>query len=293
MYIPFACIPLACAAATLTVSTAGPAQAADTNGPEVGRPDACSRIAPPVYPADREKAAARVRRAIAGTTLLLDDGRTVRLRAIAAPDPSSETRTTASPQEPGFEAASKAATALRSLAEGQTVALFLADGADRYGRILAHVRRLDDGLWLGATLVRDGHAYVDVTAGPPSPCRAALLRLEAGARAAKRNLWSTDSVHFGAAEDPTLAERAPGFAIVEGKVLSVGKTRSRVFLNFGRKWREDFTITIYRKTMKRFRAAGIDPENLSGARIRARGWLEPRDGALMIAEWPAQIERLD
>ena len=227
---------------------------------------------------------ATVSEVIDAVTLRLSDGRLIRLRGLAPPENVAKS--------PAL--AHKARAYLAGLLAGQRVRpLATAGTPDRYGRLAAHLQRAGDGALIDAAMVRAGFAFLAVEPGPNSPCRTALSRLEAEARDARRHLWAEGFLAVHSASDPTLGDAAPGYAIIEGKVLSVGKTRNRLFLNFGRKWREDFTITIYRRDLKRFVATGLDPEDMKGKRVRARGWLERRDGALINAKWPSQIERLD
>lgn len=83
------------------------------------------------------------------------------------------------------------------------------------------------------------------------------------------------------------------FALVEGPVVSVGETRSTLYLNFGYRWRDDFTVTISASRREEFEAAGLDVAALEGAAIRVRGIVQTRDGPLIKVSHPAQIERLD
>ena len=63
------------------------------------------------------------------------------------------------------------------------------DLTDRYGRILAYVVRVSDGLDVNAALVRDGYARPMTV--PPNVARAAeYAKLAAEARTAGRGLWS-------------------------------------------------------------------------------------------------------
>lgn len=235
-------------------------------------------------PQSADGGTATVRDVIDAVTLRLTDGRLIRLRGLAPPENTEKSAALAR------QARAHLATLL---ADRRVRPLAASRDPDRYGRIAAHLQRVDDGVWIDAAMVRAGFAFLDVEPGPISPCRAALSRFESAARSARRHLWAEGLLAVRKASDPALGDAAPGYAIIEGKVLSVGKTRNRLFLNFGRKWREDFTITIYRRDLKRFVATGLDPEDMRGKRIRARGWLERRDGALINAKWPSQIERLD
>jgi len=59
---------------------------------------------------------------------------------------------------------------------------------DRYGRLLAYVYRVRDGLFVNAALVRDGYALTLTI--PPNVAHATLFRrLQRSARAHRRGLW--------------------------------------------------------------------------------------------------------
>jgi micrococcal nuclease len=63
------------------------------------------------------------------------------------------------------------------------------DRRDRYGRLLAYVHRVPDGLFVNAELVRRGYARVLTI--PPNVAHAAeFLRLERAAREQGEGLWS-------------------------------------------------------------------------------------------------------
>ena len=89
-----------------------------------------------------------------------------------------------------------------------------------------------------------------------------------------------------------LAERGH-FALVEGKVASVRPSGATIYVNFGRRWSEDFTVTILKRNERSFAAAGIDPNKLAGRRVRVRGWIEQRGGPWIEAARPEQIEVAD
>ncbi len=80
------------------------------------------------------------------------------------------------------------------------------------------------------------------------------------------------------------------FALVEGKVLSVRQSGGTIYLNFGRHWTRDFSVTIASRLRRTFGAAGIEPDKLEGRRIRVRGWIEQRNGPIIDAAAPEQIE---
>lgn len=255
---------------------------------------------------------------IAGPAALrLDDGRTVRLAGIAAafapldeiaaahavengasdpgpdvPREMDDRRPPAAPGEPdagrAFDA--DAARALERLAEGARVSIRpVGSGPDRHGRIVAHVTREPDGLWLSAALVGEGLARVVPRTGDAA-CTRALQGVEAEARRAGRGLWAEAAFAPRRADDPALAAAAGRYALIEGRVLSTGHAGTRYYLNFGRSFRSDFTAVIDDKNVGRFRAAGLEPQTLAGRTVRLRGWVTARDGGMMVLTLPEEIE---
>lgn len=82
------------------------------------------------------------------------------------------------------------------------------------------------------------------------------------------------------------------YQLVEGRVVSVGEGAGRVYLNFARDWKSDFTISVARKDASAFQAEGIDLKALAGKRVRMRGWVIWRNGPMIEATHPEQIEIL-
>jgi hypothetical protein len=165
---------------------------------------------------------------------------------------------------------------------------------DRYGRRKAHVFTAENGVerWLQADWVARGLARVSSRVGDPA-CARLLLASEQAAREAKLGLWGEAGYVIGKAEDPAgvLKERGR-FALVEGKVLSVRESGGTIYVNFGRRWSEDFTVTIAKRNERVFAAAGLTPKSLNGRRVRIRGWIEERGGPWVEAARPEQIEVL-
>jgi hypothetical protein len=75
--------------------------------------------------------------------------------------------------------------------------------------------------------------------------------------------------------------------------LSVRESGATIYLNFGRRWAQDFTVTILKRHRREFSAAGIDPKFLEGRPIRVRGWIEQRGGPVIEADAPEQIELVE
>src|SRR5262249_52855722 len=217
-----------------------------------------------------------------GRTLTLDDGREVRLAAIEV----------APPNEPAGAAAK---AALQALVAGQPIELRGAGPApetDRYGRLFAqvYVTRDNGPRWVEAELIEHGNARVSARVGERA-CAAALLARERAARAANLGLWADPYYVIRPADDAAAVAAERGrFAIVEGKVLSVRESGATIYVNFGRRWTQDFTVTIAKRNESVFANAGLEPKRLQGRRVRVRGWIEQRGGPWVEATRPEQIE---
>jgi len=63
-----------------------------------------------------------------------------------------------------------------------------------------------------------------------------------------------------------------------------------IYLNFGARWSEDFTVTILRRNQHVFAGAGLMPMALAGLDVEVRGWIEDRGGPAIEVVRPEQIE---
>jgi hypothetical protein len=181
-----------------------------------------------------------------------------------------------------------------SLGEGTSIVLKRIGAAetDRYGRLVAHIFVSEGGneRWLQADLVRAGLAQVSSRVGD-AVCARTLFGMEQAARDAKLGLWADPYYVVNKAEEPAEVLKARGrLALVEGKVLSVRESGGTIYVNFGRRWTEDFTVTIAKRNERTFTAAGLEPKKLAGRRVRIRGWVEERGGPWVDAARPEQIE---
>jgi len=219
-----------------------------------------------------------VRTAVDSRTLTLTDGREVRLAAVAPAPVPHETA---------------ARNALQSLTAGREVALAKpGNDADRYGRIEAQVFLAADAASVQHALLAQGHARVDARVGD-AKCAAELLAAERTARTAGLGLWADAANRPLPAENfaDVLAQRGR-FVLVEGKVLSVRESGGTIYVNFGRRWSEDFTVTVQKRSERAFTVAGLDLKSLGGRPVRVRGYVEERGGPWIEATRPEQIEVL-
>ena len=227
-----------------------------------------------------------VRRVIDGRTIQLEVGQQVRLAAIEVP-PLPLPRETG----PQVNAGLAAKAALEALLAGRTVTLKkLGPDADRYGRVVAHVYLEGRERSVQQDMLAQGHARVAAEVGTPD-CAAVLFAAEHTARAGSLGLWGDPYYLIQRAENPAkvLAERGK-FTLVEGKVLSVRENRGTIYVNFGRRWSEDFTVTILKRNERAFGIAGMEVKKLASRRIRVRGFVEERGGPWIEATRPEQIE---
>ena len=248
-----------------------------------------------------EVARGTVSRVLDGRTFLLDDGREVRLAAIEVPPISLQSLPRESETVAGG-LASKAA--LAELLAGAQVILRRAEfPADRYGRIMAYAIavRGDSQVSAQAELISKGFARMGDRVGSRD-CAAELLRGESSARTARLGLWAQSSYTPLQADRPEdiLAQRSR-FALVEGNVVSVRESGATAYVNFGRHWSEDFSVTIRKRNEGSFTAANLDLKRFAGRRLRVRGWIEARGGTSgspwhapwIEAVYPEQIETAD
>ena len=216
-------------------------------------------------------------------TLRLTDGTEIRLAGLES------LADLAAPAMAGAWAAG-AKAALERLALGKTIAVQPL-GEDRFGRRMALVAGPGDaGSLLQERLIGQGHGLVSARIGDPS-CRSRFQAAERAARSAGLGLWS-DRPHLiyrADRPDPLSAVRGR-FALVEGTVVSVNDRGATVYVNFGRRWSEDFTVTIPKRSERLFAAAGAAPKSFEGRRVRVRGHVEERGGPMIEAVRPEQIE---
>ena len=226
-----------------------------------------------------------------GRTFLLDDGRAVRLAAVEVPPlPRSDNG------DPRMAAGAAARAALDKLVAGNKVVLKrLGAVSDRYGHLVAHVFVIRDGSehWIEQDMIAAGHARLGARIGDRA-CTKALRAAERTARQAKLGLWADPYYALRAADNglELLGERGR-FTVAEGKVLSVREAGATIYINFGRVWSRNLTVTILKRNERAFTGAGVEPKKLEGRRVRVRGWIEERGGPRMEAARPEQIEIAD
>ncbi|AHB47396.1 nuclease [Hyphomicrobium nitrativorans NL23] len=230
-------------------------------------------------------------RVIDGETVELDDGRQVRLIGAMAPRPNALTVDTQT-----WPPAKESTRAVEALVLNRTVTLrYEGRRRDRYGRILAqlYVKTGGNETWVQRHLVAEGYARAYTLPGNAG-CVSELIKAEDEARRARRGLWSGGTFRVFAASDEDALLRLVGrFVVVEGRVASVTRTRRYTYLNFGRDWREDFTVSLATRVVDRAEGGAERISAIEGRTIRARGWIERRNGPAIEVGGFEEIEVLD
>jgi endonuclease YncB( thermonuclease family) len=223
----------------------------------------------------------RVAAVIDARTFRLQDGREVRLAGI---EPVQSEAPASGP--------ANRRSALAAIVTGHEVALAGEDDTpDRYGRQAAFVYLDHTDTLVQSLLLAQGDALVSATV-TSRDCASVLAAAETEARQAKRGSWADSSAIKNAESPDDILAGIGRFMVVEGKVLSVRQAGATTYLNFGRNWTRGFAVTISRRMMPAFEAAGIVPKSLENRKIRVRGWVEARGGPRIEALRVGQIELL-
>lgn len=198
-----------------------------------------------------------LKRVIDGDTLLLADGRRVRLIGIDTPELARDGR----PAEP---LATKARLAAEQFIRDNRLLLMTGpQPEDRHGRTLAHVFDTE-GNSLEAHLLREGLGF-QLSLPPNLDLRDCLRAAEAEARLAGKGVWSEP--FFAPREVRSLRPGDGGFGRYRGTVTQVGRNRGGPFL--------ELDATLYMPISREGQTlfANLDIEALQGQTVEVRGWV--------------------
>jgi micrococcal nuclease len=208
-------------------------------------------------------------------TVVLEDGRVVRLSGVHLPDYAA--------LDPGPHALVALAT-LRNAFAGQAVKVY-GRVVDRMGHIRAHLVTKDGGVWAQGLLLERGLAVVRTTADDARLARE-MLALEAR----DGGVWADHPV---LTPESAVSAQMPAFRVVEGVAHGVALKGNTLYVNFGPDWRTDLTLCLPGAAVRRrFSRAGADPMNWGGMRLRARGWLREYNGPFMEVDHAEAVETL-
>ncbi len=222
----------------------------------------------------------RVSQVIDGDTVLLSDGRHLRLIGVDTPELSHND---ASAQPFAIEARDRL---LRLLVQHQNILNLRYDVEryDHYGRLLAHAF-LVDGNSVEAWLQEQGLGTVLVV--PPNEWNSACYqKTEQQARQQQRGIWALSTYHL--MESTQLAALDSGFRLIAGRVRHVGASRHAVWLDLA----GGLALRIDRNDLSNFHS--WRPQDLLGKRILARGWVRrDKGGPQMSIRHPAALQVLN
>lgn len=208
-----------------------------------------------------------VRTVIDGDTVLLTDGRLVRLIGINTPERRREQR----PAEPLAE---QARSALATLLERQNYRIALRfddEREDRYGRLLAHPFS-QQGDNLTADLLRGGWGMA-IAVPPNLRFQACYRSAEENAREQARGVWS--EAYFEPYDASALTPSTLGFRRVRGRLERIGFSRDALWLQVGR-----LGVRIDKKHLGHFRRWNF--HSLQGRELEVRGWVSAKDEQLRM-----------
>lgn len=232
-----------------------------------------------------------VTRVVDGETIVLDDGKVVRLIGALAPR-ARDANASAGAWPPELDTIK----ALSDLVLAKRVKLaFAGRRFDRYGRGLAQVFLIDGGRedWVQGTLLAGGFARAY---GLPESfaCARELYAHEAGARRRQLGLWGNGVYRLRSAErSGDLMKQRGKYERVTGTINSIGRTKSATYLNFSSDWRTDFTARIDKKVLAANPEFDRSLDALANKSVVIRGWIERRNGPLIDIADPSQLEAAD
>jgi endonuclease YncB( thermonuclease family) len=227
----------------------------------------------------------RVDKIIDGLTILLKDKKIIRLASLDIPDFNNNQ------EAPYNEAAQKLLQSL--LPEGTEVMMYQTRVAKK-GRVnrmnhqLGHIVTKKGTIWINGALLSHGLARV-YTAPKAPEMNTQMLAAEQAARKTERGMWTAESKFPVLTPDD--AEQAMGnLAIIEGVVQKTATVKNKVYLNFGKNWKTDFTVMIPPSLRKKLAHNGIDPLSMAHKAVRVRGYLREYNGPLIELEAPEHLE---
>lgn len=215
---------------------------------------------------------------IDGDTLILDDGRRVRLVGVNCPEQGHGKR----PDEP-WAAAATDYTRARLLNKKVRLG-YGPQRQDRHGRTLARIYT-QDGQDIQAGLLQRGLAST-IAIAPNVDHADAYLRIERDARRQASGLWGDAYYRPKLAQGLSLKTR--GFHFVRGRVQRIGKSRRNIYLDLS----DRFSIRVSRKSWQQYWTD--EPKDWLGTFVEVRGWVRLYNNQLHTTiSHPAMLERLE
>jgi endonuclease YncB( thermonuclease family) len=235
----------------------------------------------------------RVVRVVDGDTVDLETNSKVeRVRLIGVDTPES-----VHPDKPVEFYAKEASLFARNLLEGESV--YIREGTqktDKYGRRLAYLFRVPDGLFVNLEIVRQGYGHVFQVKEPIEHLEL-FLHYERLASSSKKGVWAAGG---GCVKTPEEATQVIGTkCTVEFIARSVWHDQAAgvMFLNSKADYRDpaNFHAMIGSVGIEKYRRIGVVPvKEYNQKRIRVTGTVTPfHDKPQIIVDDPSQIMVID
>ena len=204
---------------------------------------------------------------IDGDTVILKDGRHVRLIGIDTPEIGRDGRKS-------DEGAHTARSYLVSLLQGNKNILLKFDSQplDRYKRTLAHLF-LPNGQNIQAVLLAKGLA-TPLTIPPNLNFLNCYLHHSNHAMASQQGLWELKQ--YKPISSTTLHNNTHGYRVITGKVERIGESRSSIWINLT----GNVALRIKREDLSYFIESEL--HDLEGKMIQARGWIYKNNNEFRI-----------
>ncbi|NOZ09967.1 MAG: hypothetical protein GXP09_02800 [Gammaproteobacteria bacterium] len=215
---------------------------------------------------------------IDGDTLILRDGRHLRLIGVNSPEQGYGKR----PDEPWATAAT---AYIRTRLLNKKVRLLMGrQRQDRHRRTLAQVFS-EDGQDIQAGLLERGLA-VAITVAPNVDHAEEYLRIERIARRHANGLWG--DAYYKPKPAQGLSTQTRGFHFVRGRIQRIGKSRRYIYLDLS----DRFSVRISHQAWQQYWTD--KPKDWLGALVEVRGWVSLYNRRLRTTiSHPAMIERLE
>jgi len=204
---------------------------------------------------------------IDGDTVILKDGRHIRLIGINTPEIGRNGKAS----KPGADAARRR---LLSLLQGHQQILLKSDSQqfDRYNRTLAHLF-LSDGKNIQANLLAEGLA-IPLTIPPNLEYLDCYLHHSNQAIALQLGLWSLRQ--YRPLASTALDKNLRGYHVITGRVDRIGESRTSIWINLT----GNFSLRIKRNDLKYFDESEL--QDLKDKMIQVRGWVYIKDREFRI-----------
>lgn len=235
----------------------------------------------------KHTATGRVETIIDAHTVLMNDGKIIRLLGFEYPENAKST-------DEDFAVAGKAVLE-KMMKKGDEFLMWQTLGdkfgrKNRMGHALAHLQNKKTGEWVNGAMVAGGYAFVKTEKSNPDLAKN-LYALEDAARKDGKGIWKKDS-GFAVLSSDDAQDGNGRFVIVEGMVMRAATSKNNVFLNFGKDSKSDFTVMIAPPVRKIMARGGIDPLSLAHKKIRVRGWVRDWNGPFMDLDGVERLEIL-